>query len=259
MQRGIAKTPEEAMTLAQDPQLIGLVMKDPDEFAKRSAAWDQFGDPNDAEGKKAYVLGLQSGGDQPSDVKAYEYAARQGYKGTFEDWQTKSQRTQDPTFGNEMNLRQEYDLLPEVKDYKTVKANYERIRQGVQMGTGAGDAAIVFGYMKMLDPTSVVRDSEQANARNAAGVPEQVRGMWNNVFGGGQLSEEARQQILQASDKVYSEASQNIGDLNKRYSGIAGQYELAPDRIITQPENYEPLSIGKTIATPDGVTITRTK
>ena len=43
-----------------------------------------------------------------------------------------------------MELRKEYDMLPEVKDYKTVRSNYERIQKGVELGTGAGDAAIVF-------------------------------------------------------------------------------------------------------------------
>ena len=51
--------------------------------------------------------------------------------------------------------------------------------EGRRTGTGAGDAAIVFGYMKMLDPTSVVREGEQATTRNAVGVPEAIRGMYN--------------------------------------------------------------------------------
>lgn len=153
-----------------------------------------------------------------------------------------SVRDQDAGFKNEMELRKEYDMLPEVKDYKIVRSNYERIRQGVQMGTGAGDAAVVFGYMKMLDPTSVVREGEQASARNAAGVPEGLRGMYNNIIGGGQLSAEARQQILGAAEKVYGESSNNIEDVNKRYGGYAGAWKLDPSRIVSPTEQYDPLA-----------------
>lgn len=152
-----------------------------------------------------------------------------------------SVRDQDAGFKNEMELRKEYDMLPEVKDYKVVRSNYERIRQGVQLGTGAGDAAIVFGYMKMLDPTSVVREGEQATTRNAAGVPEAIRGMYNQLIGGGQLSGEARQQILGAAEKVYGESSTNIEDVNKRYGDYAGAWKLDPSRIVSSPEQYDPL------------------
>lgn len=163
-------------------------------------------------------------------------------------------RDQDPAFRSEMELRKEYDMLPEVKDYKTVRSNYERIRQGVQLGTGAGDAAIVFGYMKMLDPTSVVREGEQATTRNAAGVPEAVRGMYNQLVGGGQLSGEARQQILGAAEKVYGESSANIEDVNKRYGGYASQYQLDPARITSPVEQYDPLAPASqpALPTPDG-------
>jgi hypothetical protein len=192
---------------------------------------------------------LGSGADgMTDDVKEYMFAVKNGgFQGTFTDWQTKGIREQDPTFKREMELRGQYDMLPEVKDYKVVKSNYERIRQGAQMGTGAGDAAIVFGFMKMLDPTSVVREGEQANARNAAGVPEQIQGLWNQLIGGGQLSEEARAQILAAADKVYQESSANIEPLNQRYGGIAGQYNLDPSRVVTEPEKYQPLVIGKPV------------
>lgn len=163
-----------------------------------------------------------------------------------------SVRDQDAGFKNEMELRKEYDMLPEVKDYKVVRSNYERIRQGVQLGTGAGDAAIVFGYMKMLDPTSVVREGEQATTRNAAGVPEAVRGMYNQLVGGGQLSDEARQQILGAAEKVYGESSANIEDVNKRYGSYADTWKLDPSRIVAPVEQYDPMAPGGSAIPPTG-------
>ena len=39
----------------------------------------------------------------------------------------------------------------------------------------ASDMSLVFGFMKMLDPSSVVRETEYATAKNATGVPDQVR------------------------------------------------------------------------------------
>ena len=84
------------------------------------------------------------------------------------------------------------------------------------------------GYMKILDRPSVVREGEQATTRNAAGVPEAIRGMYNQLIGGGQLSAEARTQILSAAESVYEESAANIEDLNKRYTGIAGAWGIDP-------------------------------
>lgn len=151
-------------------------------------------------------------------------------------------REQDPTFGREKDLRQQYESQEPVKTYQIVRDNYERIRQGVQQGTGAGDLAIVFGYMKMLDPTSVVREGEQASASNTAGVPAAIRNTYNSIMSGDKLSPEARQQLLSAAQQVYSESSNNLGALNKRYGAIAGNWKLDPARIIMDPEQYDPLA-----------------
>lgn len=151
-------------------------------------------------------------------------------------------REQDPTFGREKDLRQEYELNPNVKSYQIVRDNYERIRQGAQQTSGAGDLAIIFGYMKMLDPTSVVREGEQASASNAAGVPAAIRNSYNSIMSGDKLSPEARQQLLSAAEQVYGQSAQNLGDLNTRYSGIAQNWQLDPGRIVQMPEKYDPLN-----------------
>lgn len=203
-------------------QVIGDYGGEDNEFLERQAAATAFGLQQGTPEYQRFILT----GDMPDN------------------------RDQDPAFKSEMELRKEYDTLPEVKDYKTVRSNFERIRQGVQLGTGAGDAAIVFGYMKMLDPTSVVREGEQATTRNAAGVPEAIRGMYNQLIGGGQLSGEARQQILSAAEKVYGESSANIEEVNKRYSGYAGDYRLDPNRIVAPVERYDPLQIAPNAPSP---------
>ena len=221
-------SPEEAQMIASQPNVLSEFLKQrmkggqQSEYEQRAAAAQLYGlDPNSPEFQH-YIL-----------------------TGNMMD-----NRDQDPRYKNEMELRKEYDMLPEVKDYKTVRSNYERIQKGVELGTGAGDAAIVFGYMKMLDPTSVVREGEQATTRNAAGVPEAIRGMYNQLIGGGQLSAEARTQILSAAESVYGESAANIEDLNKRYTGIAGAWGIDPSRIFTLPEQYKKKAGGQGAALP---------
>ena len=293
--KGLDET--SAALVAKDGELLQRFMAQnigpqTDDFGQRATAALKFGlDPNSEEGKRFILTGNlptetgptadwsklddgrlfnqrtgetrevgQPGGviSPTDDIKEYQFAKANGmFNGSFTEWQTKGIKEQDPTFQREMDLRQQYDALPEVKDYKVVRSNFERIRKGVEMGTGAGDAAIVFGYMKMLDPTSVVREGEQASARNAAGVPETIRGLYNTLVGGGTISGEARNQILQAAEKVYGESSLNIEELNKRYTGFANNYKLDPNRIVSPVEKYE--ATGGWIEAPDvpGVKIRR--
>lgn len=204
----------------------------------------------------------QKGGDMPSSVKEFEYAKNTGaFDGTFTDWQTKGVREQDPTFGREKELRGQYDNDPNVKNYKIVRDNYERIRAGATAGTGAGDISVIFGYMKMLDPTSVVRENEQATAQNAGGVPAHIRNLYNKTMNGDLLPPESRAQIVQQADQIYKQSAENLGDTNNRYGGIADRYSLDRTGVVQEPEAYPPLQLGETQTrnTSSGrVTITRT-
>lgn len=244
-----------ARIIAADPDTARqFLLREPE-----TAKVNQY-DEREAEGRERgltgdaltqFTLAGKFGGDTDSKYGEREQVAKQYglTEGTPEHQrfvltgELPSNREQDPMFKNEMELGERYDSLPEVKDYKIVRSNYERIRKGVQLGTGAGDAAIVFGYMKMLDPTSVVREGEQASASNAAGVPEQIRGLYNRVSGGGNLSTEARRQIAEAASKVYEDAATNIGDLNTKYTGLATSWKLDPSRIISPTEQYDPLTV----------------
>ena len=53
------------------------------------------------------------------------------------------------------------------KDFNQVNAAFERIKRVGQARTPAGDLALIFNFMKMLDPGSVVRESEFRTAEAA--------------------------------------------------------------------------------------------
>lgn len=180
----------------------------------------------------------------PASIQEYEYAKKQGFKGSLADWETKGLREQDPTFQRERDLRQDYNVDPDVKNYKVVRDNYERIREGAQNTTGAGDIAVVFGYMKMLDPTSVVRENEFATAANAGGIPPHIRNLYNRVKEGDILPPESRAEILQTAESIYQQTAGNLESANQRYGSIADRYGLDQSGIVQSPEQYEPLQVG---------------
>ena len=135
-------------------------------------------------------------------------------------------------FKNEHQLRQELDQNPTVKNFSDVKAGYGRMLEGDKLKTGAGDLAIVYGYMKMLDPTSVVREGEFATAEKTAGVPEQIRVLYNKVLNGERLSEAVRTNFVGAAHQMYSRGMGDVNKINEQYRQIALRNKLNPANVI---------------------------
>ena len=89
----------------------------------------------------------------------------------------------------EAKFRKEYS--DQTKGYQEVKSAYGRILSSED--SAVGDLSLIFGYMKMLDPGSVVREGEFATAQNAAGVPDRVLNLYNRVASGERLNKSQRQ------------------------------------------------------------------
>ena len=68
-------------------------------------------------------------------------------------------------FDPETKLRNEYTGF--AKDYQKQNAAFGRIQAAANDPTPAGDLALIFNYMKLLDPGSTVREGEFATAQGA--------------------------------------------------------------------------------------------
>lgn len=108
--------------------------------------------------------------------------------------------------------------------------------------TGSNDLALVFSFMKMVDPGSVVMPGERATAANAAGVPEAVRGAWNNLLGNGQLSAEARRQMVDQAKSIYGERSKAHDKLTSQFAQRAQRTGLRVENVVMDlfPEGVRP-------------------
>ena len=73
-------------------------------------------------------------------------------------------------------------------------------------GQGAADLALIFGFMKMLDPTSVVRESEFSMAAQTGGVPTYLKSMLSKVASGDVLTGAERGKLLGQARNQYDSA-----------------------------------------------------
>ena len=142
-----------------------------------------------------------------------------------------AQREQQGARRDEVNLRREFNNRQEVKDYRTVEAAYNSVQAAARNPSAAGDLSLIFAYMKILDPGSVVREQEFANAQNAAGVPDRIRNLYNRALNGQRLNPNQRNDFLSQARNLYQSRRQNYDQISNEYRSYAQDYGVSPDRV----------------------------
>lgn len=129
----------------------------------------------------------------------------------------------------ESRLRSELRTL--TKDFRTVRDSFSKILSTSASPSAAGDLSMIFSYMRMLDPQSVVRESEQATAENARGVPESVRVQYNRILRGEKLSPAQRQDFISQARGLYNTQAATIGETRRQYRDLAERLGVNPENV----------------------------
>lgn len=141
----------------------------------------------------------------------------------------REQRMFDRTNRLQDDFRNEAKMIAGAADqYRTLTSNVEAAKKGIPQA----QIAMVFAFMKTLDPGSVVREGEYATAANAAGVPERVRNQYNKVVDGSFLSPE---QVQGFADQAKSTAvgwRRKQEGMHRVYGQRARRWKIDPDDVI---------------------------
>jgi hypothetical protein len=137
----------------------------------------------------------------------------------------------------ETKLRKEYN--DQTKPYQEVKSAYGRVLSSED--TAVGDLSLIFGYMKMLDPGSVVREGEFATAQNAAGVPERITNIYNKVATGQRLSPSQRGSFKGQAKGLYTSALEGEKTVRTGLERISKGYGLNTDNIFYSATEQAPI------------------
>lgn len=132
----------------------------------------------------------------------------------------------DKGFDRANVLRDEYNT--QTKDFTVIGDAYERLQSVAADPSAAGDLALIFSYMKILDPGSVVREQEFANAQNAAGIPERVRAAYNKALTGERLPPSQRADFLKQAENLYKGQERRQQKVRQRYEKLAKNFEIDP-------------------------------
>ena len=146
------------------------------------------------------------------------------------------------------DMRKEYNSLDEVKAFKPVRAAFLKVKQSAEKPSAAGDLALVFNYMKILDPSSVVREGEFKTAADATAwlqkseaegvaIPAPIAQAIRKLKDGTILTDAQRKDFVNIARKAASAQFAPVKDSYLQYRNIVNQMQLPEG--LTLPDNYQ--------------------
>ena len=126
-------------------------------------------------------------------------------------------------------LRTEYFKRTQENGWINIVNAYNKVVNTTD--TAAGDVSLIFAFMKLLDPGSVVREGEFATAENTAGIPEKIRQQYNKALKGDRLTPAQRAAYRREAERVFQVHQQRQAPIDAYYQGLAQRYGIDPSLI----------------------------
>lgn len=141
-------------------------------------------------------------------------------------------------------LRGEYQGSPTYKNYLIVKDSAEKMKvaydEAVNNPTAetriASDQALGVLFQKMLDPGSVVRESEYARTSEGASVLSRIKAWIPKLAKGGLgISDADRKALSDMGQKLLTVNEKGMSQHTSGYTKLAKQYSLDPTLVVGTP------------------------
>jgi hypothetical protein len=183
--------------------------------------------------KKAADLGLTNA-QTGSALAQTKKLGLESQKAALELEALKSTGGLDPTktFEQEEKLRKEFQGRTKV--YGELGTTFNNIKSSAEAKNGPGDIALITGFMKMLDPGSVVRETEFATARDTAGLYERLLNTSQKLQSGQlfALDSKQRQEYVNLAKQYLDSAQKKAGEDKKALGVVVKNYRLNPDNVF---------------------------
>lgn len=217
-----------------EKQKFDLQLKVDDKKAQRSILADVY--------KSALDIAAK-GGAPSSALKAIDDAFASGdTSGMYAAIQpyAKKAANSNMTSDNERALLGQFNNSPIVKDYNVIVAQKLKMDNIIKNGVGGpADLALVYTFMKGLDPNSVVRESEYATAAKSGNIFSGIWSKFNGYFkeNGGFLPDTVKTQFANLVNQNLTGQQTQYDNFAKDYRNIATRQGLNPDNVVVNYGN----------------------
>lgn len=129
-----------------------------------------------------------------------------------------------------------------VKDYESMIWQTANVISSINNKSGPGDIAAVYQFMKTLDPTSVVRETEFNTAAASSGLAGKVQNMFTKLENGEQLTGEQKTQFKDLMKEYVKNKSFQYDRLYSDMRAVMENMDI-PDNIIPKSASEQALKI----------------
>jgi len=182
----------------------------------------------------------------PDDVARFKYAQTPeggGFKGNYTqwvDWENSSKRpitnnivnTGQRGFENTLKLGENFKNEPIYKTHQEINQAYKQIHNALSRNDAAGDLAGAIKINKLLDPNSVVRESEVATVANATGLVDKLSNYASKIAKGTSLNPEQRKEYRQLANDFYRISGEQYNETRNKYYTIGKANQLEGTETI---------------------------
>jgi hypothetical protein len=135
-------------------------------------------------------------------------------------------------FDFEDRLRKEY--VSRSTNYVAAQDAAAKIQASAADHSGAGDIALVTSFMKMLDPGSVVRETEFDTARDTAGLLAKLSNSAEKLKNGAFLDDKQRADFSRLAGAYMGAADKQQAAVRRHLTKTADRYGLDPANIFPE-------------------------
>jgi hypothetical protein len=136
----------------------------------------------------------------------------------------------DKVFGYEEKIRKEYQTR--TGKYRELDGTFSNIKTSAASANGPGDIALITSFMKMLDPGSVVRETEFATGRDTAGLYANLQNQLQKAQNGQFLNKTQRQQYVTLSQQYLDASKKRANEEKESLGKVVKNYGLNPENVF---------------------------
>lgn len=143
-----------------------------------------------------------------------------------------------------------------------INDSWKRIETGQAKDLNASGQGILVTFQKVLDPISVVRESEYARSADGQAVLARLEGQYQRLSSGGPgMNRASLKEFVDTANVFARRARQYTEKEGQRIRKVARRYGLPEDEIFTDISTPEDVPDGPNVSPslPPGVTVTRRK
>ena len=132
----------------------------------------------------------------------------------------------------EMDLAKQFRADKTVQAHQLMQNEMRQLESLAAEGNPQSDQALITKFAKILDPGSVVRETEFAITEKGGGVLTSLQNTLDKARGTGRLQPSQRQQMLQAARSLTSGVGEEYAKKRKEFSQQGSLYGARPEAII---------------------------